>query len=167
MKYIVTIEGRDYEVEIERKAGKIYLIDRGKASEIDILKVGENLFSAIIEGRSYLISFSSNGKYFSLSIDGHWFKGVFEDERTGLIERFVGERKARVVPGEVKAPIPGLVVKIDVKEGDKVKKGQGLLVLEAMKMENEITASIEGTVSKIFVRPGQGVDKNERLILID
>ena len=65
---------------------------------------------------------------------------------------------------EIKAPMPGLVLRIPIKEGDSVSKGEGLLVLEAMKMENSIKALGDVVISKIHVKPGQAVEKNQLLV---
>ena len=65
---------------------------------------------------------------------------------------------------EIKAPMPGLVLRIPINEGDSVSKGEGLLVLEAMKMENSIKAPGDVVVSKIHVKPGQAVEKNQLLV---
>jgi len=66
--------------------------------------------------------------------------------------------------GAITAPMPGLVLTINVKEGDSVKAGQALLVMEAMKMENAITASYSGTVSKIYVREGDSISEGDMLV---
>jgi biotin carboxyl carrier protein len=65
---------------------------------------------------------------------------------------------------EIKAPMPGLVLRIPINEGDSVSKGEGLLVLEAMKMENIIKSPGDVVVSKILVKPGQAVEKNQLLV---
>jgi biotin carboxyl carrier protein len=65
---------------------------------------------------------------------------------------------------EIKAPMPGLVLRVPIKEGDSVSKGEGLLVLEAMKMENSIKALGDVVISKIHVKPGQAVEKNQLLV---
>ncbi len=65
---------------------------------------------------------------------------------------------------EIKAPMPGLILDIPVKEGDSVEKGEVLIVLEAMKMENSIKSSQSGTIRKILVNTGQGVEKNQVMI---
>ena len=68
--------------------------------------------------------------------------------------------------GEAKAPMPGLIVVIDVEEGERVKKGQQLLIIEAMKMENPISSPADGIVSDIRIEPGQAVDKGALLMVI-
>ena len=88
------------------------------------------------------------------------------DERTRSIRQMVGVKKASAAGGSVKAPMPGLVLRLEVEEGQPVSVGTGLLVLEAMKMENEIRAAESGIVKKILVRAGQAVEKGAVLLEI-
>ena len=67
-------------------------------------------------------------------------------------------------PKPLRAPMPGLVVQLEVAEGDQVTSGQGLVIVEAMKMENELKSEGEGTVKRILVEPGQAVDKDQVLV---
>lgn len=89
----------------------------------------------------------------------------------GSISNIVAENNFKSSMGEskeiiVKSPMPGLISKLNVKVGDSVKKGDGLLIIEAMKMENEIKSPIKGIVQNISVLPGQVVEKNSNLIII-
>ncbi len=89
------------------------------------------------------------------------------DERTRRIRELAGAAGAGVSGGTVSAPMPGLVLRIEVEEGQPVKRGADLLVLEAMKMENEIRASGDGIVTRILVQPGAVVEKGAPLVEID
>ena len=95
------------------------------------------------------------------------FSVQVEDERTRKLN--AGRRPAALPDGEfaVKAPIPGLVVKVLAEEGDEVDEGQSLLILEAMKMENELRSPKAGVVKKIEVTPGQRVEQNSILIVLE
>ncbi len=70
-------------------------------------------------------------------------------------------------PNEIKSYIPGTIVKINVKVGDKVKEGESLLVLEAMKMQNQIAMPFDGTVKEILVKEGDKIPKNELMVVIE
>ena len=70
-------------------------------------------------------------------------------------------------PGSVKAPLPGIILEVKVKEGDQVNEGDLLLILEAMKMESEIAASVNGTIKKIMVKPGESVLEDQLLVEIE
>ena len=74
------------------------------------------------------------------------------------------ESMTKVEIKELKSPMPGLVIKIDIKPGDSVAKGDPLMILEAMKMENQIKSKGDGVIAEILVNEGQAVEKNELLI---
>lgn len=99
-----------------------------------------------------------------LSIDGRPTEAVVLDERERTIREMVGAAAAARGPEPVKAPMPGLVVKVDVAEGDAVEGGQGVVVVEAMKMENELQAHGPGLVERIHVAPGDTVEKDQVLV---
>lgn len=86
------------------------------------------------------------------------------DERARHIQSLLGTRGTQAQAGAVKAPMPGLVVRVLVSAGDTVSAGQGLLALEAMKMENEIRAPAAGVVGRVAVEPGQAVEKGQVLL---
>jgi pyruvate carboxylase subunit B len=88
------------------------------------------------------------------------------DERARNLKRLVGQAGQRSEGGIVRAPMPGLVLRLEVVLGQKITTGAGLLVLEAMKMENEIRANAAGVIKQIFVQPGQPVDKGASLMEI-
>ncbi len=88
------------------------------------------------------------------------------DERTRHIRRLVGAGKGPAAGGTVKAPMPGLVVRVLVEPGQVVAAGAGLVVLEAMKMENELKAPGAGVVASVAAQPGQAVEKGQVLVTI-
>lgn len=89
------------------------------------------------------------------------------DEKKLLLEKTGVATKPKAPSGVVKAPMPGLVVKIEVAVGERVKAGQGLMILEAMKMENEIKAPSAGVVKEILVAERQAVEKNAVLLKLE
>ena len=136
---------------------------------------------AVVEDRSYKIETTRYGNRVIVEVDGKPYSVEILQGRVyvnGEEQRFTLQRgrprvlskggTAAVVKGaKIKAPIPGRIVSVDVKVGDSVKKGQGLLVLEAMKMQNEVTAPVEGLVKAVHVKPGQTVDGNFVLVEIE
>ncbi|MBI4421996.1 MAG: hypothetical protein HY560_14320 [Gemmatimonadetes bacterium] len=92
-----------------------------------------------------------------------WIAAV-ADERARSVRQLVAQQHHRHAAGAVRAPMPGLVLRLEVREGDRVAAGAGLVVLEAMKMENEITAPAAGVVRRILVREGEAVEKGAELV---
>jgi pyruvate carboxylase subunit B len=89
-----------------------------------------------------------------------------QDDRSKQIEALTGQGRKTAAGGVVKAPMPGLVVRVEVREGQVVEVGEGLVVVEAMKMENELRALSRGVVEHIHVSAGQRVEKGAPLVTI-
>jgi biotin carboxyl carrier protein len=105
----------------------------------------------------------SRGRY-TLSIDGYRYEVEALDERTRAIRDLSVSVAAPVGPAPLVAPMPGLIVRVNVQPGDAVQPGQGLVVMEAMKMENELRASASGTVKRVAAEPGTAVEKGALLV---
>jgi biotin carboxyl carrier protein len=101
-----------------------------------------------------------------VSVNGTDFEATVDDQRSMLIKSLMKAHAHDVRTVVVKAPMPGLIVRIEVEPGQNIAAGQGLIVLEAMKMENELRSLQEGTVQEIFVKEGRAVEKDERLLVI-
>jgi biotin carboxyl carrier protein len=137
-----------------------------------------NTFKYTIGGNTYEVAIESfEGNLAKVTVNGVTLDVEVEREQkeTVKIERpkvvaGSGPQPERVKPqaraGEVKSPLPGVIQSIRVKEGDTVKAGQCLAILEAMKMENEIDAIIDGTVEKVHVAQGQNVLEGETIVTI-
>lgn len=124
-----------------------------------ILKVGDTFFDV-----SYPKNSESASEYISVYVGGRRFDVKVKDERKQKLEEFGLKGKAKHHRSIITAPMPGLISKILVHEGQEIHAGQGLLVLEAMKMENELKASSAGTIKSINVQPKETVEKNQLLI---
>jgi biotin carboxyl carrier protein len=164
MKYITTVNGVRFEVEIGRDGT---LMVNGERREVDFLPFGDSsLYSIIMDNTSHdLLVEERDGKY-EVLMQGRLFTVDVADERAQLLAtRRAG---AQVESGEisVKAPMPGLVVAVPVTEGQEVKAGQTIIVLESMKMQNELKTPRDGVVQRISVAAGQSVEQNKVLITI-
>lgn len=162
MKYVVSVGDKAYNVEVggERETE----ID-GVPHQVDIQNIdGYSLFSLLLNNRSYELIVEREGQEFRILLEGEMYTVRVTDERA----RRLIEAPARVPSEEVavKAPMPGLVVAVPATLGQEVKIGQGLIILEAMKMENELRAPRAGRVKAIRVSPGQVVDKDQVLVVI-
>ncbi len=165
MRYLVTVGSRNYTVEIGPDAQDGVTVD-GVPHQVDMENIdGLSLYSFLLDNRSYeLVAEREEGHSFRILLEGEMYTVRVEDERA----RRLAAAAVRVPSGEVtvKAPMPGLVVDVPIKPGEAVKIGQGLVILEAMKMENELRAPRDGVVKVVRVSPGQVVDKEETLVVI-
>jgi len=140
----------------------------GKA--IDILPEGEDRFHIIADGVTYhatLRSVDWEKKIMEIQINGQYFKVRLEDEFDQLVDQLGLKVNSQFHLKDIKAPMPGLVLKVEVKEGQEVEPGAVFLILEAMKMENVIRASAAGKVKKLHAKAGEAVEKGQLLIEIE
>lgn len=102
-----------------------------------------------------------------LWVGGYRFDVEALDERSKTIRELSGDRDKPTGPAPILAPMPGLIVRVNVQVGDEVQSGQGVVVMEAMKMENELRSSSAGKVKSIFAQPGSAVEKGARLVELE
>ncbi len=139
----------------------------GKAFSWDVIKVKDGSFHVIKDNRSFnveVIKADVAEKNFLVSINGNKYQVNVKDKFDELLKSLGMDNLATNKINEIKAPMPGLVLEIRVAEGDTVKKGDAILVLEAMKMENSIKSPTDGIIKKINVKKGIAVEKNQVLI---
>lgn len=165
MRYHVTLAGRTVEVDL---SGSTPVVD-GVPVQVDFAHLpGTPLRSLVVDGRSHTLSAAPDERRgrWHITLDGERFAADAVDERTRAIREMTGGA-AEAVDRTVTAPMPGLVVKIEVEEGQTVRAGQGVVVVEAMKMENELKAPTDGVVARIHVEPRQTVEKGTVLITLE
>lgn len=133
----------------------------------DVINVEENYFHIIIDNHSFraeVTNIDFGKKEFQIKVNGVKHEVNIKDKFDFLLEKLgINNSNASSVK-EIKAPMPGLIATIFVEEGASIKKGDPLLILEAMKMENMLKSPGEGVVKEIKVRTGQSVEKNQVLI---
>lgn len=164
MKYYSRVGQHEYEVEI--RDGKVFV--DGEYVELDLRQSGApELYSLLYNGRSFELLIEAERFNYGVTLRGERFEVQVEDERTRRLN--TGRQMVSVPEGElaIRAPIPGLVVKILVEIGQAVTSDQPLILLEAMKMENEIRALRGGTVKSIACVAGQRVEQNSVLIVLE
>lgn len=162
MKYHVTVDDRNYEVEV---TGTSVRVD-GDTIEARLTAIPRTPMRRLVVGDvAHVLAILPDEAGWEIEHVGtRWMVSVV-DERTRQLQELTGEGANRI-GGVIKAPMPGLVLVIEVEEGQHVEEGQGVVVLEAMKMENEIKAAGGGVVTAIHVEPGQPVEKGAPLITI-
>ncbi len=162
MKYVTTINDKKFEIEI-RQDGTLWL--NGQQRHVDFLPLGTSLFSIIMETTSHEVVVDEREGQYELMMNGRLFTGTVMDERTQLLSRRAG---LDVDSGEItiRAPMPGLIVAIPVHEGQEVKAGDTVIILESMKMQNELKSPRDGTVQRISVATGQTVEQKKVLVTL-
>ena len=167
-KYILNIGTAQYTAVLAREGGRVAVrIDDGELREIDAeLLYGGGALSLRIDGRMHLVDLTPGEApgAVAASVDGHAVDLTVMDELRAMA---LEAKAATGGDGVVNAEIPGLVVEIFVTEGQVVAKGNTLLVVEAMKMQNEIAAPVNGTVAELSVAPGQSVNAGDGLLRIE
>lgn len=151
----LTIKGDEVEID-------------GRVATFTHESISEQHISVILDGRSYsaVIIPESDGRY-RVVVAGREFDVHLKDERDLLLERYGLADTAAAGTQAIRAPMPGLVLSVAVEAGQEVRKGAGLAVLEAMKMENELRAEHDGVVKAVHVAPGDAVSKSDLLLEIE
>ena len=164
MKYITTIDDRQFAVEVIDE--KHVSVD-GKVYEIDFESVaGQPVYSLIVDGRSHESYIYQGDDNWQVLIRGRLYPVNVEDEREKRLRAAAGGSVAETGEYHLRAPMPGLVVAIPVTEGQSVKRGQVILILESMKMQNELKAPRDGTIGRIRIRPGETVEQKQTLLSV-
>jgi acetyl/propionyl-CoA carboxylase alpha subunit len=166
VKYFVRIDGEDHEVTLDGEA--VHLdgddvtahVTPADGTPVRMVTIGDRVHRVVVRPGG------ARGEY-TLWLDGYRFDVEALDERTRAIRDLSGAAAGPSGPAPLKAPMPGLIVRIHVAVGDAVQAGQGLVVMEAMKMENELRATAAGRVKSIIVAAGTAVEKGALLIELE
>jgi len=178
MKYYVELAGQEIGLEVQHtQQGTVVKSvedgDGARSTLVDLEAVhatpdtGEGLYSLIANGRSYQLYVQRTEQGYLLAVSRYRIPMTVLTEREWRLKKVAPRQVAHTGEITVAAPMPGLVKAVLVTEGDTVSKGQRLLVLEAMKMENDLTSPQAGTVTKVTVRPGTIVDGGKALVVIE
>ena len=166
MRYVVTLGGERVEVELDGEGVHVGgdLVPAGLSevpgTPVHLVTIGEASHRVVVRRGD------RRGRY-TLWVDGWRFEAEALDERTRAIRDMTGAAAAPAGPAPLVAPMPGLVVRVDVAPGDPVQPGQPLVVMEAMKMENELRAPAGGRVKAVLVAAGQAVEKGAVLVELE
>lgn len=166
MKYVVELNGERREVEIDGESITVEgetttgHLEDVPGTPVRLVTLGNEVHRVVARRGA------SRGSY-TLWLGGWRFVGEALDERTRAIRDITSASRGPAGPAPVVAPMPGLIVRVSVEVGDLVQAGQGIVVMEAMKMENELRSSACGTVKAIHVTPGHAVEKGTVLVELD
>jgi len=164
MKYHATVDNREYVIDIDDDNN---IIVDDKPVRADILQVGPlGLFSLLVDHESYELVVKEQRFGYCVTLGSNTYAVEVTDERTLRLD--AGRSQLTTPSGDrfIKAPIPGLIVNILVKEGDEIGANQPVIILEAMKMENELRSSGAGTVGEIMFEVGESVEQGAELMQI-
>jgi pyruvate carboxylase subunit B len=162
MRYHVTIGSRVLVVDLE---GDRVLVDGVDVGSADLVALpGTPVSHLLLDGRSIAIVARRVDDTWSLHVDGWPVRAEVIDERARAIRALTTRAGGPQGPKPVRAPMPGMIVRTEVNVGDQVRAGQGVVVMEAMKMENELKAEADGIVERVLVAIGQAVEKGTVLV---
>ncbi len=139
----------------------------GTAVDWDLLELRNDTFHIIKDNKSYnatLISFNAEEKTMVLNVNGNEYEISIKDKNDLLLQQLGISVKTSSAIQLLKAPMPGLIINVSVNAGDEVKKGDTLLILEAMKMENVIKSPRDGKIKKVNVELRKAVEKNQVML---
>ena len=166
MKYFVQVNSEEHEVLLdaagvhvdgEDVAAQVMPVD---GTPVRMVTIGNEVHRVVVRPGA------TRGAY-TLWLDGWRFEVDALDERTKVIRELSGASAGPSGPAPLKAPMPGLIVRVSVQVGDQVQAGQGIVVMEAMKMENELRATAAGKVKSILASPGTAVEKGALLVELE
>ena len=164
MKYITTVNKHEYTIEILDEA---HLSLDGVVYELDFERVGNQpVYSLVLGGQSFEAHVYTDDEQWQVLLRGDMYRAVVEDERERRLRSQLEGVPAERGEFHLKAPMPGLVITIPVEEGQPVEKGDVLLILESMKMQNELKAPRAGKVSRVRVAPGERVEQKQTLLSV-
>ena len=173
MKYITTVLDKTFTIDINRENEVIL---NGAPRPIDLRAINkeggadknanDGMYSMLIDNKSYEVLVEEVDGEYRVLIDGVLYPIKVMDERAKRLAEAAGAFATASGDTNIKSPMPGLIVAVPVAIGDVVQKGQVIVVLESMKMENEIKSPREGTISAIKITPRQTVEQGQLMIVI-
>ncbi|GCF10198.1 acetyl-CoA carboxylase biotin carboxyl carrier protein subunit [Dictyobacter arantiisoli] len=185
MSYITTVDHYQYQITTQQQGNQTLATLDGVSEAIDWKRIAPlsaddrgkvqagGRYSLLLQGKSYEIlarhlpQLDEKGtRTYEIQLAGQYFMVAVEDERTHLLEG-IARTNVHTSAATVRAPMPGLVVNTLVTPGDKVRAGETVVILEAMKMENDLSAPLAGIVKELKVQAGQTVDQGQALVIIE
>ncbi len=166
MKYVVRVGSEDVDVVLDADVAQVDGMTVGahvtelEGTPVRMVTIGDEVHRVVARRGA------TRGRY-TLWLDGFRYEVEALDERTRAIRELAGASAGPSGPAPLVAPMPGMIVRVAVQVGDVVQAGQGLVVMEAMKMENELRAVAAGTVKAVLAQPGVAVEKGAVLLELE
>lgn len=167
MGFIAKLGDRSYNVEIQELGKSLYRVAvEGSEFLVDGKRTGRTSYSLIVDNRSFEVDVDTTEDEYRVLVDGRSYHVLLVDERRtrpGGLHAGI-QAKGRQ---EISVPMPGKITAILVAEGDTVERGQGLVIVEAMKMENEVRSPISGLVKEVRAKTGEAVEAGKVLMIVE
>lgn len=164
MKYIASVEDESFEIEIRPND---HLLINGETVQADFQSVSNQpVYTLLLNGESFEALVYPTELGVQVLLRGRLFDFIVEDERQRRLRQSSGGAVIKSGEYQLKAPMPGLIIAIPVKEGQEIEQDDDLIILESMKMQNELKAPRDGKVSRIRVQSGDNVDQNQVLLTL-
>ena len=164
MKYITQVDDKEYTIEIGRDDE---ILVNGEAYRVNLEEASESgLLSLLVNNRSVVAVVEEQDEGWQVLINGELYGVTVQDERAYRLAKARGTLADLSGEVVIKSPMPGIVLTVVAEAGSPVKKGETVVILESMKMENELKAPRDGMVTKIQVSDGASVEKNQPLVII-
>ncbi|HET6446350.1 MAG TPA: biotin/lipoyl-containing protein [candidate division Zixibacteria bacterium] len=164
MKYITTVNGDKYEIDIDQE-DRITVDSKTYKTDVQFLS-DSGVLSLLLNNHSVEAIVEQREDSWEVLIHGELYTVLVQDERAFRLAKERGSSFEVSGDAIIKSPMPGLIIDILVDVGQSVEKGEKIVVLESMKMENELRSPRDGVVSHIYVSPGAGVEKGQALVTI-
>jgi biotin carboxyl carrier protein len=164
MLYEITIDGKNYRLDLNHADGRWSCRVDGRNVEVDAVLVRPDVLSLRIGNTAYEVKSEREANVLHVWVGSRQFAAEVRDPRSLRGRTRAGDDRS---PKKVTAPMPGKVVRLLVREGDEVKTGAGVAVVEAMKMQNEIKSPKRGTVRKVLVSEGAAVNAGDVLVIVE
>ncbi len=166
MKFEVDLNDHTREIHLEPESNK-FAVDGNNFTEYELYDLGAGTFLLRFGNKAYrLDNVNVDEQSISFYLDGMPVHVPVRDEQHVLLKEMGFKSLGGASEGNVIAPMPGKILEVKVSEGDEVRQGTPLIILEAMKMENELKSPVDGSVAAVHVKPSNSVDKNAVLIEI-
>ena len=162
MVYDISISGKIHRLELQRSEARWQFRLDGLEISADVEQIDPETLSILVGGKSFEVRREADGKMF---LHGRRYDVSVDDPRSWRGRKRAGTRNEG--PHKLTASMPGRIVRVLASEGDKISAGQGIAVVEAMKMQNEIKSPKQGTLKKLLARPGMNVHAGEVLAVVE
>jgi biotin carboxyl carrier protein len=164
MRYVTTIGERDFLVEI---LDECHVLLDGQPYEVDFDSIGEGpVYSMLLGGKSFEAYVYPTEDAWQVLLHGRSYPALVIDEREKRLKAAGGGRVSERAEFQLRAPMPGLVVSVPIEDGQEVEKGEVLIILESMKMQNELKAPRPGKISRLRVKVGDSVEQHQIMLSV-